>query len=113
MDTHVNNGHQINGQFAALLVCPNGHGSAPDGSKFCIRCGVQLVAWQAATPQPVQPIVPPIKPPIQPIKPIAPIVLPSPVENPQDNSSQSFNRGLSEDDIAALEELIVRDDLKL
>ncbi len=63
--------------------------------------------------QPVQPIVPPIKPPIQPIRPIAPIVLPSPVENPQDNSSQNFNRGLSEDDIAALEELIVRDDLKL
>jgi subtilisin family serine protease len=63
--------------------------------------------------QPVQPIVPPIKPPIQPIRPIAPIVLPSPIENPQDSSSQSFNRGLSEDDIAALEELIVKDNLKL
>ncbi len=63
--------------------------------------------------QPVQPIVPPIKPPIQPIRPIAPIILPSPVEHPQDNSSQRFSRGLSEDDVAALEELIVGDNLKL
>ena len=58
MNTHVNNGHQVKGQSAALLVCPNGHGGSPDGGKFCIRCGVQLVAWQSATPHPVQPVVP-------------------------------------------------------
>jgi subtilisin family serine protease len=60
---------------------------------------------------PIQPIVPPIKPPIQPIKPIAPIVLPSPVEGTMESSSQTTSPGLSEDDIAALEELIVKDNL--
>ena len=60
---------------------------------------------------PIQPIVPPIKPPIQPIKPIAPIVLPSPVEGTMESSSQASKPGLSEDDIAALEELIVKDNL--
>jgi Zn-dependent protease with chaperone function len=58
MNTHINNGQQVNEQFALSLVCPNGHGGAPGGGKFCIRCGAQLVAWQAATPQPIQPIAP-------------------------------------------------------
>lgn len=58
MNTHVNNGQQVNHQFAQPLVCPNGHGGTPDGGRFCIRCGVQMIAWQNATPQLVQPIVP-------------------------------------------------------
>ncbi len=61
MNTQVNNGHQVNGQFALPLVCPNGHGGSPDGGKFCIRCGVQLIVWPAPqpVPQPVSPIVSP------------------------------------------------------
>ncbi len=60
MNTHINNGHQVNGQFTLPLVCPNGHGGSPDGGKFCIRCGVQLMVWPApqSAPQPVQPIIP-------------------------------------------------------
>jgi Zn-dependent protease with chaperone function len=58
MNTHINNGQQVNEQFALSLVCPNGHGGASGGGRFCIRCGAQLVAWQTATPQPIQPIVP-------------------------------------------------------
>jgi Zn-dependent protease with chaperone function len=58
MNTHVNNAHQVNHQFAQLLVCPNGHGGAPDGGRFCVRCGMQLVAWPNALPQPVQPLAP-------------------------------------------------------
>ncbi len=58
MNTQVNNGHFVNHQFAPSLLCPNGHGGAPDGGKFCTRCGAQLVAWPAMTPQPVQAVVP-------------------------------------------------------
>ncbi|HEX4950952.1 MAG TPA: M48 family metallopeptidase [Blastocatellia bacterium] len=69
MNTHVNNCHQVNHPFPQPLVCPNGHGGTPDGGRFCIRCGVQMVAWQTAMPRPVQPVVP-VQPFPQPMQPV-------------------------------------------
>jgi Zn-dependent protease with chaperone function len=60
MNAQYTNGHQVNHQFPQPLVCPNGHSGSPEGGKFCIRCGSQLVAWPAPQPlpQPVRPVVP-------------------------------------------------------
>ena len=69
MNTQVNNGHAVNPQFAPSLVCPNGHGGAPEGGRFCIRCGLQLVAWQNLASHPVQPMVPVQQFQVQQIKP--------------------------------------------
>ncbi|MBS1807886.1 MAG: M48 family metalloprotease [Acidobacteria bacterium] len=60
MNAQFTNGHQVNHQFPQPLVCPNGHSGSPEGGRFCIRCGVQLVAWpqQMPVPQPVRPMMP-------------------------------------------------------
>ena len=41
---------------ALPLVCPQGHGPAPPGSRFCTSCGTQLVA--PAAPPPFAPLAP-------------------------------------------------------
>ena len=60
MNVQYSNGQQVNQQIPQPLVCPNGHGAAADGGRFCIRCGGQLVAWanQTQAPQPMPPIMP-------------------------------------------------------
>jgi Zn-dependent protease with chaperone function len=58
MNAQVTNGQSVNGQFTPPLVCPNGHGGAPDGGRFCIRCGVPLVAWPMPAPYQIQPVIP-------------------------------------------------------
>lgn len=60
MNVQYTNGHQVSHPFPQPLVCPNGHGGSPEDGRFCIRCGVQLVAWpnQRQMPQPAQPFRP-------------------------------------------------------
>lgn len=95
-----------------------------DAHRAVLSAKVQCLGpIQPITVQPIQPIQPirpiqpiqPIRPirPIQPIRPIAPIVLPPPLARAEEASPEEGKATLSEEDVAALQDLIAQSEFEL
>ncbi|MBA2593302.1 MAG: hypothetical protein H0U97_14040 [Gammaproteobacteria bacterium] len=82
-----------------------------DAHKAVLSAKVQCLGpIQPITVQPIRPIQPITVQPIQPIKPISPVVLPPPTAMAGDAAPEQGQATLSEEDVAALQDLIANSD---